>query len=153
MQISPDELKSAGLIVRGRMDRGRTYEVKQPKERLNSILQKIQSSPLVDRQDKLFENMGAGVEDGVPLVDLLHLFIGLSAAGESVVPHLERFADRRLQLMAALRFARDEREDWAKDISRILPLVEGTPLLNQMAAPDASVRPAALPPSGRSEKR
>jgi len=43
MQVTPDELKKLGLIVRGRTGRGRTYEVKQPNERLNALLEKLKS--------------------------------------------------------------------------------------------------------------
>jgi hypothetical protein len=37
MQVTAEDLKEAGLVVRGRTGRGRTYEVKQPHERLNSL--------------------------------------------------------------------------------------------------------------------
>ena len=42
MQVSVDDLKDAGLVVRGRTGRGRTYEVKQPAQRLREFLAKYQ---------------------------------------------------------------------------------------------------------------
>ena len=42
LQVSVEDLKKAGLIVRGRTGRGRTYEVKQPRERLGALLERLQ---------------------------------------------------------------------------------------------------------------
>jgi hypothetical protein len=42
MQVSLDDLKEAGLVVRGRTGRGRTYEVKQPAQRLGELLAQYQ---------------------------------------------------------------------------------------------------------------
>ena len=56
----------------------------------------------------------------------------LAAAGESVVPWLERFAGLRPQLKSALRFVRDLRPDWKEPTSKVLALLEGAPLLRAM---------------------
>ncbi|MBI2998834.1 MAG: hypothetical protein HYY46_10380 [Deltaproteobacteria bacterium] len=133
MQVSVEDLKDAGLIVRGRTGRGRTYEVKQPAQRLAELLKQYQPGLKVRTvQGELFNSEGEAIFHDITLVDLLHLLIGLAAAGESVVPWLDRFARLRPQLRAALRFVRDMRPDWKEPIDRVLALIEGAPLLRSM---------------------
>jgi len=133
VQVSIEDLKDAGLIVRGRMGRGRTYEVKQPSQRLGDLLRQYQPGLKVrNTQGDLFTSEGEAIFYDIALVDLLHLVIGLAAAGESVVPWLERFGGLRNQLRAALRFVRDIRPDWREPIDRILDLIDGAPLLRQI---------------------
>ena len=130
LQVTAEDLKAAGLMTRGRTGRGRTYEVKQPSDRLPDLLKKLQPGlTLKHQQQTLFTEEGEIITHDVLLVDLLHLVIGLAAAGESVVPWLERFSGLRRQLRAALRFVRDVRPDWQNPIDRVLALIEGTPLL------------------------
>ena len=133
MQGSVEDLKDAGLLVRGRTGRGRTYEVKQPTQRLGDLLKQYQPGLALRRtQGELFTSEGEAIFYDIPLVDLLHLVLGLAAAGESVVPWLERFAGLRGQLRAALRFLRDIRADWKDPIDRVLALIDGAPLLREM---------------------
>jgi len=130
LQVTAEDLKTAGLMTRGRTGRGRTYEVRQPSDRLADLLKRLQPGlTLKVQQQTLFTEEGEIIAHDVLLVDLLHLVIGLAAAGESVVPWLERFAGIRRQLRAALRFVRDVRPDWQNPIDRVLALIEGTPLL------------------------
>ena len=132
MQVSADDLKKAGLIVRGRTGRGRTYEVKQPHERLNTLLEKLKS-PATPRgiQGSLFDEEGDPVVRDLRLVDLIHLLIGLADGSESVAPWLERFSGERPKVRAALNFIKDARPDWEGPISRILPLVDDLALFRQ----------------------
>lgn len=133
MQVSVEDLKDAGLIVRGRTGRGRTYEVKQPGQRLAELLRQYQPGLKVRvTQGELFTSEGEAIFYDITLVDLLHLVLGLAAAGESVVPWLDRFGGLRPQLRAALRFVREIRPDWKEPIDRVLALVEGAPLLRAM---------------------
>ena len=133
MQVSVDDLKDAGLVVRGRTGRGRTYEVKQPAQRLGELLRQYQPGLNIrSTQGEFFTSEGETIIYDIPLVDLVHLVLGLAAAGESVVPWLERFASLRRQLRAALRFVRDIRADWKEPIDRVLALIEGAPLLREM---------------------
>jgi putative DNA methylase len=133
MQVSIDDLKEAGLVVRGRTGRGRTYEVKQPAQRLGDLVAKYQPGlKLRATQGELFTSEGQTIFYDMPLVDLIHLVIGLAQTGESVVPWLERFAGLRSQLGAALRYLRDIRADWKEPIERVLALIEGAPLIRQM---------------------
>lgn len=133
MQMSVEDLKDAGLMVRGRTGRGRTYEVKQPAQRLAELLTQYRPGlKLRSAQAELFTSEGEAIFYDIPLVELIHLVLGLAAAGESVVPWLERFAGLRRQLRAALRFVRDIRADWREPIDRVSALIDGAPLLREM---------------------
>jgi adenine-specific DNA methylase len=131
MQVNVEDLKKAGLIVKGRTGRGRYFKVKQPDERLNALKEKLEPSltPAKD-QMPLFDAMSRPVVHNVTLVDLVHLLIGLAWAGESVAPWLERFSHMRPKVRAALRFIRDRRRDWKEYIDRVLNIVEGAPLFS-----------------------
>jgi putative DNA methylase len=133
VQVSIGDLKEAGLVVRGRTGRGRTYEVKQPTQRLSDLVAKYQPGLKMRAiQGELFSAEGQTIFYDIPLVDLIHLVIGLAQAGESVVPWLERFAGLRSQLGAALRYLRDIRADFKEPVERVLALIEGAPLIRQM---------------------
>lgn len=131
MQVNVEDLKKAGLIVKGRTGRGRYFKVKQPDERLNSIKEKLEPAVTQKKnQMVLFDEMNRPIIHNVPLVDLVHLLIGLSWSGESVAPWLERFSHMRPKVRAALRFIRDRRKDWKDYIDRVLNLIEGVPLFS-----------------------
>lgn len=133
MPITAEDLKDAGLLVKGRTGRGRTYEVKQPSERLPDLLRQYRpGQSFRETQGELFTGEGKVVAYDILIVDLLHVMIGLAAAGESVVPWLERFAGLRPQLKATLRFVKDLRPDWKESVDKVLALLEGAPLLRAM---------------------
>ena len=131
MQVNTEELKKAGLIIRGRTGRGRTYEVKQPLDRLEDIGKRLRKAHERPAQGVLFQDNPRLVTAAVPLVDLLHVLIALAEAGEPIWPWIERFPDRQEQLRAAFRFLRDERADWAGAIDRVLAVIEGAPLFSR----------------------
>jgi putative DNA methylase len=131
VRVSTEDLKKAGLIIRGRTGRGRTYEVKQPNERLEAVLGKLRKGRLPAAQGVLFDETSLPNGQKVPLVDLLHALIALADASESVLPWLERFGTRRTEILAGLRFVRDLRSDWAAAIDRVVAVIEGAPLLRQ----------------------
>jgi len=132
LQVSTEDLKKAGLIVRGRTGRGRTYEVKQPRERLEDVLD-ILRTKTGERQEEMFEGELPS-NDQVLLVDLLHALIALSEAGESVLPWIERFDARRSEILAGLRHVRQLRSDWEGAIDRVINVMEGAPLLRHGGA-------------------
>jgi adenine-specific DNA methylase len=71
MQVSVDDLKEAGLVVRGRTGRGRTYEVKQPVQRLGDLLAQYQPGLKVrTTQGELFTSEGETIFYDIPLVFL-----------------------------------------------------------------------------------
>ena len=129
MQVSAEDLKKAGLIVKGRTGRGRYFKVKQPDERLNMLKERLEPSLAPQREQMvLFDDMERPIVQNVALVDLLHLMIGLVRSGESVGPWLERFSGFRPKLRVAFRHVRDHRKDWSETIDRVLHLLEGRPL-------------------------
>ena len=134
MQVNTEDLRRAGLIIRGRAGRGRTYEVKQPLDRLEEARKRLQKAYEQTAQSVLFQDDPAPATATVPLVDLLHALIALADAGEPVLPWLERFPGRRAALRAGLRFLRDERADWSAAIDRVLAVIEGAPLFNRAGA-------------------
>ena len=131
MQVNTEDLKKAGLIIRGRTGRGRTYEVKQPLDRLEDIRKRLRKAHERTAQGVLFQDDPELAAAAIPLVDLLHVLIALAEAGEPIWPWIERFPDRLAQLRAGFRFLRDERADWAGAIDRGLAVVEGAPLFNR----------------------
>ena len=134
MRVNTEDLKKARLIIRGRTGRGRTYEVKQPLDRLEDVRKRLQKTYEQTAQGVLFQDDPTLVAATAPLVDLLHVVIALADAGESVLPWLERFSGRQAALRAGLRFLRDERADWAAAIDRVLAVIEGAPLFSRAGA-------------------
>ena len=134
MQVNTEDLRKAGLIIRGRAGRGRTYEVKQPLDRLEEARKRLQKAYEQTAQSVLFQDDPAPATAAAPLVDLLHALIALADAGEPVLPWLERFRGRQAALRAGLRFLRDERADWSAAIDRVLAVIEGAPLFNRAGA-------------------
>jgi hypothetical protein len=128
--------KARGCSLKAAQGEERTYEVKQPPQRLGELVTQYHPGLKVrTTQGELFTSEGQTIFYDIPLVDLIHLTIGLAQAGESVVPWLERFAGLRSQLGAALRYLRDIRADWKEPIARVLALIEGAPLIRQIEEP------------------
>jgi hypothetical protein len=101
--IEPAELKERGLIIKGRENRGRSFEVKQPAERMNAL--KPLFNEAAQKQANLFEDSTNGVlPKGLIFVDVIHLLIGLAELGENVRPWLVKFSGRRPQIRAALDY-------------------------------------------------
>jgi adenine-specific DNA methylase len=127
--VSADDLKKEGLIVWGRTGRGRTYEVKQPLERLPDLMERLKAGLPNENQGTLFDEQNQAYAFNVTLVDVLHLLIGLADRKEPVYQWLKRFDSRRAQIRAGLRFILGERLDWKDPIERILEVLDGAPLL------------------------
>lgn len=102
--IETSELRERGLIIKGREKRGRTFEVKQPSERLEELKRKfILEWP--SEQLTLFADEGQPIlPKDFLFVDCVHLLLGLAEAGENVLPWLEKFRGLRPQLRAALEY-------------------------------------------------
>lgn len=129
LQVSIDDIKDAGLVIRGRTGRGRTYEVKQPQERLEAALAELAKVSARQTQTQLFE--GNGQPAGLMLVDLWQALIALAHAGESVLDVLERFKPQWPEIAAGLRYCSKTRSDWQQSIDRVLAVMEGAPLLQR----------------------
>jgi adenine-specific DNA methylase len=121
--IEVAELKNAGLIIRGREKRGRSFEVKQPSERLNELKERFkieEDGP----QPELFEGGERKYAADIPFVDYVHLLLGLAENGESVLPWLERFRGLRPQIRAALEFLAQRNKNFADSSRKILGLID-----------------------------
>ncbi len=122
--IEPGELKDKGLIIKGRENRGRSFEVKQPVERMNELKPLFQET--VSDQTKLFEDLPASLlPDGRPFVDLIHLLIGSAELGENVRPWLVKFSGKRPQIRAALDYLMSHPKVSFKDsVKKVLNLMD-----------------------------
>jgi len=129
LQVSIDDVKNAGLVVKGRTGRGRTYEVKQPNQRLEAALASLKSVAGDQAQVKLFGDNGA--PEGLMFADLWQALIALADAGESVLPLLEKFRAQWPEIAAGLKYCRRVRSDWEAAIDRVIAVMEGAPLLAQ----------------------
>jgi hypothetical protein len=129
LRVSADDVKNAGLVIKGRSGRGRTYEVKQPGQRLESALGSLESVAAAQAQVKLFGDNGA--PENLLFADLWQALIALSDAGESVLPLLEKFRAQWPEIAAGLKYCRRVRSDWETAIDRVIAVMEGAPLLAQ----------------------
>ncbi len=132
LQVSIDDVKNAGLVVKGRTGRGRTYEVKQPSQRLEAALAALERIAANQTQVKLFGDNGA--PEGLMFADLWQALIALADAGESVLPLLEQFRAQWPEIAAGLKYCRRVRSDWETAIDRVIAVMEGAPLLAQHGA-------------------
>ena len=132
LQVSIDDVKDSGLVIRGRTGRGRTYEVKQPEVRLEVALETLAKVSARQAQVKLFGE--TVLPDGLFIVDLWHALIALASAGESVLDLLERFKPQWPEIAAGLRYCRQARSDWEQPIARVLAVMEGAPLFERQGA-------------------
>lgn len=126
LQMGVDELKNAGFVIRGRAGRGRSYEVKQPQERLEAARTALARVAARQAQPALF--VETGQPEGLLMADLWQALIALAEAGESVIDLLNGFKPQWPTIAAGLRYCRDARSDWAQPIDRVLAVMEGTPL-------------------------
>ena len=132
LQVSIDDVKEAGLVVKGRTGRGRTYEVKQPEERLQAALAALAKISAWQAQAQLFDQ--SALPEGFMMADLWQALIALANAGESVLDLLERFKAQWPEITAGLRYCRQVRSDWEQPIKRVLAVLEGVPLFEQGTA-------------------
>jgi hypothetical protein len=122
--LEPDELLDAGLIIKGRGKRGRTYEVKQPIERLPVLRKKFGVSPTRPQTELFGEDLSEPIRPGVFFIDYVHFLLGLVATGESVVEWLETFRGRRPEIRAALEYLGNKNKVFAEPVQRIIGLMD-----------------------------
>ena len=131
--LEPGDLMEAGLITKMRGGRGRSYEVKQPAERLRSLLERLHHDGPVPSPD-LFGTVERAPEDRRTLfVDRVHLLVGLAGAGENLLPWLDRFRGETPQLRAALEYLEARNRRLAPACRKVLDLLEVGPLFKSEA--------------------
>jgi putative DNA methylase len=73
--LEPDELLEAGLIIRGRAKRGRTYEVKQPIERLPILRKRFGAGETRPQAELFSEDLSESIRPGVLFIDYVHFLL------------------------------------------------------------------------------
>lgn len=123
--LEPDDLIQAGLITRMRAKRGRSYEVKQPSERLVDLMKCFPAEVRGSAQGSLFGEDGeARGDQGTLFIDRVHLLLGLAEAGENVVPWLDRFRGESPQIRAALEYVAGRSRGLAPACGKVLRLLD-----------------------------
>lgn len=128
--LEPGELIDAGLMIRMRAGRGRSYEVKQPAERLPDLLERFGNGKKTStEQVNLFGQVERPRERRRTLfIDRVHLLLGLVEAGENIVPWLDRFRGETPQIRAALEYLEARNRPLAPSCRKVLDMLEIGPL-------------------------
>ncbi|GFP20788.1 hypothetical protein HKBW3S06_00015 [Candidatus Hakubella thermalkaliphila] len=127
--LEPDSLIKAGIMIRGRAGRGRSYEVKQPLERFVSLLEKFKET--TTSQETLFGEIEPPKTKGkVYFIDYVHFLMALVEGGENVVPWLERFRGETPRLRAACEYLMARNKGFSTTLKKILDLMDVGPLFS-----------------------
>jgi hypothetical protein len=124
--LEPKDLIDAGLIIKGRAGRGRTYEVKQPVERFQDLSGKFRERPM--SQGDLFGTEETKASRRTRFVDYVHLLMALADGGEPLAPWLERFRGETPRLRAACDYLALRNKAFAPALKKIRDLLEVGPL-------------------------
>jgi len=122
-----DVLRNAGLIIKGRTGRGRTYEVRSPRERHNELWEKFGDAggPV---QHTLFGEEVSRNQRRVLFIDKVHFLMGVAEGGENLMPWLQRFRGDAPQIKAACEYLSERRREWGPTLKKILNLMDLGPL-------------------------
>ncbi|MBW1935301.1 MAG: DUF1156 domain-containing protein [Deltaproteobacteria bacterium] len=128
--LEPDSLIKAGLMIKGRAGRGRTYEVKLPLERLDSLFEKFKD-PEVERT--LFGDVGIPrkIKREIYFIDRIHCLMALVEGGENIMPWLERFRGEMPEIRAACEYLMRRNKNFAPTLKKILDLIDMGPLFKK----------------------
>jgi putative DNA methylase len=125
--LEPDDLMAAGLIVKGRAGRGRTYEVKQPADRFPILGAKFRTEP--SPQADLVDEGGRPKARGrVYFIDYIHFLMALADGGEPLVPWLERFRGETPRLRASCDYLAGRNKAFAPALKKVRDLLDVGPL-------------------------
>lgn len=126
--IETSKLREHGLIIKGREKRGRTFEVKQPIERLNDLKLKFRENGNTG-QEGLFGEDGSAEPKDILFVDYVHLLLGVAENGENLIPWLEKFRGKKPMLRAACQYL-ISRGRFIEPAKKILALIDERTLFN-----------------------
>jgi hypothetical protein len=129
--LEPSELLDAGLMKKGRAGRGRTYEVKQPGERLTELMERFRDGATSPQVDLFGEVERPKEKRGTLFIDRVHLLLGLAEAGENIVPWLDRFRGDTPQVRAALEYLEARNRGLAPACRKVLDMLEIGPLFKR----------------------
>jgi hypothetical protein len=124
--LEPKDLIEAGLIIKGRAGRGRTYEVKQPAERFEALSERFRERPTP--QGELFEGGVQRLPARTRFVDYVHVLMALAEGGEPLAPWLERFRGETPRLRVACDYLSARNKAFAPALKKIRDLLEVGPL-------------------------
>jgi len=128
--VDASELKEYGLIIKGREQRGRTFEIKQPIDRLNDLKTKFKIDGQTGMQS-LFNDDLKTLPENIILVDVVHLLLGLAETGESVQPWIERFSGIKPQIRSAMEYLKNANKNFTESANRILAQLDVTTLFTK----------------------
>ena len=122
--IDTSVLKEGGLVIKGRQNRGRSFEVKLPVERVNELKSKFHDN--ISLQSELFNSEpSAALLPGTIFVDYVHYLIALAELGENVRPWLEKFSGMRPQIRAALDYLLNHpKVSFKESVKKVLGLMD-----------------------------
>ncbi len=130
--VDISELKEAGILIKGRENRGRTYQIKQPVERLNDLKHKFLGSGS-NGQDTLFGGQERISNPDILIVDIVHLLLGLAETGENVQPWIEKFSGKKPQIRAAMEYLKSVNKNFAEAADRVLAQLDVTTLFTKQS--------------------
>jgi hypothetical protein len=126
--IEVDSLFRAGIMIKGRGKRGRTYEVKQPVERFGDLAEKfVTDNPPIETD--LFGAQIEKTKGKVHFIDRVHYLMALAEGGENLVPWLERWRGHWPQLRAACDYMAARNRTFAPSLNKIRDLMDVGPSL------------------------
>jgi putative DNA methylase len=128
--IEPDELLRVGLVKKGRIGRGRHFEIKSPAERFDGIQHRLseESGQVQPALPGMEEAVAADAGGKLPFIDHVHFLIALVDGGENLRPWMERFRGKTPQIRAACEYLREKQPRFADACGKILKFIEVTPL-------------------------
>jgi len=127
----PSTLMERDLMIKGRAKRGRTYEVKQPLERLDVLRKKFGVGATKAQQELFDEELETVFVPGVVFIDYVHLLLGLVESGENVIDWLNKFRGRRPEIRAALEYMTRKNRGFADPVRKIIGLMDEKTLFNR----------------------
>ena len=118
--LEPDSLIKAGIMIKGRAGRGRTYEIKQPLERFEYLLDNFRETPALKK-----------IKTRIYFIDYIHFLMALVEGGENIVPWLERFRGEIPRLRAACVYLMTRNKSFIPILKKILELMDIGPLFRR----------------------
>lgn len=126
--LEPEDLMETGLMIKGRAKGGRTYEVKQPAERFNDLLN-VFGEATAPAQATLFGDAPEPKTKRRTLfIDKMHLLMGLADSGENITPWLARFRGDTPRLRAACEYLSKRNATFEPTLRKIMNLIDPLPL-------------------------
>ena len=123
--LEPDALFKAGVIIKWRGKRGRSYYVKLPDERIKDLEKTFgKRDKYAGGQAFLFPEMEQEWFDNIPLVDIIHYLMALAIVGENIAPWLNTFKTVLVPVRVALEYLMQRNPTFQEPIKKIMNLIE-----------------------------